>query len=74
MANRNIDQIVAEFFTGPCVAHQSIMLQMHSPHTYACAERFFKARAALGISGYMTTKEALKAIQVRRVESRSAKP
>ena len=60
------DKIVAENFTGPDVAHQSIMLKLPAKHTYACAERFFKARAALGISGYMDAKEALAAIKAKR--------
>lgn len=67
-----LDEIVAEYFTGPDVAHQSIMLQMPNKQTYACAERFFKARSALGITGYMDAEEALAAL--RRVDSGKAKP
>lgn len=67
---KTLEEIVAEYFTGPDVAHQSIMLQMPAKHTYGCAERFFKARAALGITGYMNAKEALAAL--RRVDSGKA--
>lgn len=67
---KTVEEIVAEYFTGNDVAHQSMMLQMPASHTYACAERFFKARAALGITGYMTAKEALEAL--RRVDKKDA--
>ena len=67
---KTIEEIVADYFTGPDVAHHSIMLQMPSQHTYACAERFFKARAALGITGYMNAKEALAAMG--KLDSRDA--
>jgi len=61
--SEKVDMIVADYFTGPDVAHQGIMLQMPAKHTYACAERFFKARAALGITGYMSAEEALAAMR-----------
>lgn len=65
--DKTADEIVAEYFTGPDVAHQSIMLQMPDKHIYGCAERFFQARAALGITGYMNAKEAV--VAMRRVDS-----
>lgn len=58
----DVDRIIAEFLTGPDVAHHSIGLQLPSKHTYASAERFFKVRSALGINGYMDADEAVKAI------------
>lgn len=62
---KTAEEIVADYFTGPDVAHHSIMLQMPDKATYGCAERFFKVRAALGITGYMNATEAREAIRRR---------
>ena len=52
---------IAEHFTGALVAHNSICLQLPSPH-YQMAKRFFETRDKLGITGYATKDEAVQSI------------
>lgn len=52
-------EALAEYLTGPLVAHYSVCLQLGPPHTFA-ARNFFGLREVFGIGGYMKKEEALR--------------
>jgi hypothetical protein len=52
---------LAEYLTGPVVAHASIALQVGGMQKVA-GEKFFALRSAFGLSGYPTKEEALIAL------------
>jgi hypothetical protein len=54
--------VLAEHFTGPLVAHNSICLQLGAPHA-TMARKFFETRKALGIEGYASKDQALAALR-----------
>jgi len=66
MPNAECDpvRILAEYLTGPDVASNSIALGLpHGWRQRQQAERYFALRAAFGISGYASAKEAEAAIR-----------
>lgn len=54
-------EVLAEYFTGPAVGLHSVGLSLSGPHRVA-AKEFFRAREALGITGYATADEARAAL------------
>lgn len=53
---------IAEHFTGPLVAHHSILLAQGGPHR-VMAQKFFEARQKLGIQGYSSKEEAIRTLE-----------
>lgn len=55
---------LADYFTGPVVAAHSMGLAAPAgTPTRLVADRFYQAREALGITGYASADEAMRALQ-----------
>ena len=59
--NESVIKILAGYFTGPSVAHNSIKLSL-SESMAEPAREFFAIRTKLGVTGYILEEEAEKAI------------
>ncbi len=55
---------LAEYFTGPCVALHSMGLSSSDRFTRLAADKYYEARGAVNVDGYMGKDEAI--IQIAR--------
>jgi hypothetical protein len=63
MSRAKTIEAIAEHFTGPQVAHNSVFLNMSTGGVAKMAQMFFDTRKQLGIRGYETKEEAVKILE-----------
>lgn len=64
-------EAIAEYFTNSAVVTvQSVMLQTPEAKASVAAEKFFQARKALGIEGYISKDDGIAAINARLAKAR----
>jgi len=62
--NAKAIESLAQYFTGPEVAHHSIALEVGGKMAER-ANRFFDAREAVGVTGWMDQEVAIRAIKLK---------